>query len=289
MGGTGMEQMTKLGLMLAGLFIGYALSDREKFMGRVANSVFAWILPYVVIVEVSSHSLHEWWYFLYGAAFVLGLYYLARSLGWNKNQSALFATAEGGTIGFVLYVYIGTQPISWFFLIDMLGNGGVLFSFIYWQVGREYKFKSFLQNRLIIGMGLGLLLNIIAMVSGISKMHLLEFSFISVIEPYAVMTIVLLVSMVVGSKIHLPTGRDIFFSPEYRRFWTGRIAIGIAALTFKLPLAVTILAVLPPSFLLPVIYKESCQEDDEKYVSNFIAASLPVSLVLMAILAWRLS
>lgn len=263
----------KIAILFLGLILGYIFSRKEKAMGIFADVVFKWMLPYVVIAEVSSHSLAEGWYFLFGSGFVIALFYLSRLLGWDKHKSALLATAEGGTMGFVLYSAIGTQPLSWFFIIDMLGNGAVLFSFIYWQVGNQFKIVDFAKNRLMIAMVIGVLLNVFGW-------HALSLPLLNTIEPGIVLILTALICIVVGSKIHLPTSKNIFVSWDYWKFWLIRLAGLAICLVLKAPLALSVLFVLPPSFLLPVIYQKGKQHEEEKYASNFIAACLPIALVL---------
>jgi len=268
-----MEQSMKLIIVALGIIIGLSLAKKESLMNLIADVVFKWLLPYVIVVEVSSHSLNEWWFFLYGSGFVIALFYLGRLLGWDKHKAALLATAEGGTMGFVLYSAIGTEPLSWFFLIDMLGNGTVLFSFIYWQVGNQFKIVDFAKNRLMMAMIVGAIANVIGW-------HALDISLLKTIEPGIILALTTLICIVVGSKIHFPTSKSIFVSWEYWRFWITRIIGLVICLTLKMPLALSVLFVLPPSFLLPVIYQEGQQQEEEKYASNFIAACLPVALIL---------
>jgi len=264
-------------IAVAGLLAGFIfLRSRPELIGKIAFVVFSIALPYVVVIEVSSMKLNEWWFFVYGSGFVLLLYGLGIVMRKNADQSALLATAEGGTMGFVLYNLIDTESLSRFFLIDMLGNGGALFSFIYWRVGREFKLKSFLKNPLMVAMAAGVVANI-------AGLHLLRYQLLSTAEPIVTTLTTLMICMVVGAGIKIQVSREIFYSRNFATFWAVRAAGAVIIHLAHAPLALTILFILPPSFLLPVIYGKG---DDQKreYASSFIAACLPITLALSVIL-----
>lgn len=261
-------------LALFGIVLGYTLKRFGSLVATIAKLVFAWLLPVLVAVEVSSMDIREWPMFIWGSAFAIVLFYLGR-LRCDKHQSALLATSEGGTMGFVLYNIIGTEPMSRFFLIDMLGNGGILFSFIYFQVGNEYKLKEFMRNPLMLAMFGGIALNMIGW-------HAKDLRFVAQTAPYLGKVVALFVTTVIGSAIKLHVSHQIIRSGFFWSFWAMRTAGAAVSLAAKWPLALTVLFVLPPSFLLPVIYQEDTAR--RSYASNFIASGLPISLVLAVIL-----
>jgi hypothetical protein len=266
----------KIFLIIAGLVVGmlFGLRKQQSIVKIIATLVFSFLLPYIVVVEVSSMDIGEWYMFAWGSAFVFVLFYLGRTFA-DKNKAALLATAEGGTLGFVLYNLIGTEPLSRFFLVDMLGNGAILFSFIYWQVGHEFKLKSFFKNPLMIAMFAGVIINLLGI-------HLLKISVINSVEPILSITLTLLVCVVVGSDIKFNVSREIFFSKFYWGYWGIRTIGAVSCVWLKLPLALTVLFVLPPSFLLPVMYRDGGEK--KVYASNFVAATLPISLALAILL-----
>lgn len=272
-----MEQITKLVIIAVGFCVGVGLRDHKRLITVFADVVFKWLLPYVIIVEVSSHSLQNWWFMAFGSGFVLILYGIARLIRWDRHKAALLSTAEGGTLGFVLYAAIGTAPLSAFFLIDMLGNGFVLFSLIYWLIGDKFKLLDFIRNRLVIGMCIGVALNLLGL-------RVLDVEILASLEPTLLIILAGLICTVVGSKMRFSTSKEIFFSGYYLGFWVIRI-IGVAlCLLLQAPLALTVLFVLPPSFLLPIVYQEGLQKKEEAYASNFIAACLPVTLICAILL-----
>lgn len=263
-------------LIAIGLIVGLLLPKGNILLAPLKMLVFSIAVPYLILTEVSSMDIKQWPLFLYGAGFVLVLFYLGRRLSWDKHRSALLATAEGGTMGFVLYSTIGKESLSRYFLIDHLGNGGLLFSFIYMQIGNEYKIKEFFKNPLMIAMGSGLALNLFGY-------HLKEeVVMLKTIQPYVGSATTLLICAIVGADIELHLSRDIFLSRIYWSFWIIRIIGAALCIILKLPLALTVLFVLPPSMLLPIIYPDGTVE--KRYASNFIAACLPISFILSIIL-----
>ncbi|PLX20447.1 hypothetical protein C0584_05925 [Candidatus Parcubacteria bacterium] len=264
-------------LIFGGLLIGYCLiKDREKISQFIATLTFKLILPVVVLIEFSSVEITKLPLSFAGFIFVVGLFYLGKILGFSKHQAALLATAEGGTIGFALFVYLGVGPITDFLMIDMLGNGICLFSFVYYQVSRKSHLKDFIFNPLLVAMFMGLILNLL-------DIKLLSFSVISSVELCLVLTTTFFICVVVGSGIVLSKSYTLFSSSFFIKFWFIRIIGMIVSIISDLPLPITILFILPPSFLLPLMYDfKSLKHKD--YASNFIAACLPVCLFLSLLL-----
>jgi hypothetical protein len=263
----------KLLFIILGGTIGALFTGRKQF-SRGVNLVAFWLLlPAICFVEFSSVQLEEWYYFPAGSAFVLCLYWLGRIIGWDKHKSALLATAEGGTLGFVLYVLIGSEPISKFFVIDMFGNGIMLFTFIYFQLSRRYDFKKFARNPLVIMMAIGFALNL-------GGVHLKHFESVAWLEEVAVHCLLGLIAFVICAGMERTISAQILISSEFRTFWLIRLTCFCASLAVGLPLALTILFLLPPSFLMPVIYTAAEDAHEKAYAINFIAVCLPVFAIL---------
>jgi len=260
-----------------GVILGLILKNNINFIKFLKLIIFSILLPYVVVVEISSTDLKEEWFgFFWGAGFVIFIFYLVRIvLKEDRNKSALFATAEGGTLGFIVYNIINTEPISLFFIIDMLGNGGALFLFIYYQINKQRKVLDFVKNPLIISMIIGMLLNFLGM-------KLLDADFLYRVEPTIIALLVLLVCIILGSEIKWNISKEIFTSEIFIKFWTLRVGGMFVSLMLQLPLAVVILFLLPPSFLLPLFYDKG--DKNGIYASNFIISALPVFVFLAALL-----
>ena len=272
--------MEKLILILAGFIVGYLLKNRKSLLGLFRFLVFTALLPYVIIAEISSFDLGaEWYIFIWGSLFIFALFYLGRALGFDKHKSALLATAEGGTLGFILYVFIDQEPISRFFLVDQIGNGAVLFSFIYYILMKEYRLKTFIFNPLIVGMFFGIVFNLIGFA-------VLAIPFLLNLEPYLTTLLTVLIAVVVGSELKPKLSGNILRSSFFFKFWIIRITGLAVSLFFAWPLAVVILFAMPPSFLLPIVYNTKETKKEREYASNFIAASLAVSLLLSIILVF---
>jgi hypothetical protein len=258
-------------------------SHAEKSWAMMADVTFKWLLPFVVLTEVSSMDLTQWWLFIYGAAFIFVLYAIGIILTNDKHKSALLSTAEGGTIGFMFYNSLALEPLPRFFLIDMLGNGGALFSFIYWRISGVFKLWEFIiKNRLMLSMWVGLALNILAELNT-ESLHLKSLPYMADVSLVFGLIITLLISVIIGTRVKLNLSREIFLSKFFWIFWVIRILGMAISIALKLPLALTILFVLPPSFLLPVIYNDS-QWKEKEYAANFIAACLPITFTIFFIL-----
>jgi hypothetical protein len=278
-------------LIILGLVVGvfWRIKSRqknvpaEKAWAVMADTTFKWLLPLVVLVEVSSMNLNEWWLFVYGAAFVFIFYAVGIILTSDKHKASLLATAEGGTIGFMFYNSLALEPLPHFFLVDMLGNGGGLFSFIYWKISGVFKLWDFMvKNRLMLSMWLGLALNILAEFN-VESLHLKSLPYMADVSSIFGLTITLFISIVVGTQVKLHLSREIFLSKIFWTFWGIRLMGMATSIVLKLPFALTILFILPPSFLLPVIYNDS-QRKEKEYAANFIAACLPITFLIFFIL-----
>lgn len=271
-------------LILVGLVVGMVWRVKagdvsKKFWAIMGDMCFKSLLPLVVSIEVLSMNLNEWWLFAYGAAFVFILYFIGFTLTRDKYLASLLATAEGGTLGFMFYNSIRVEPLSRFFLIDMLGNGGALFSFIYWRISGIFKFWEFtVKNRLMLALWTGLALNILAS-TGIEILHLRGLPYIADISWSIGLVITLLISVIVGTEVKLRLSRKIFFSKFFWTFWGIRLAGMSVSMALRLPFALTILFILPPSFLLPVIYTDQ-QNKEKEHAANFIAACLPITFLI---------
>jgi hypothetical protein len=144
-------------------------------------------------------------------------------------------------------------------------------------VAKKYNLATFFKNRLMLGMGAGILLNI-------TGLPLLKFPTLGLIEPFLTMFIILMICIVVGSQIQFRIATNILISKFFWIFWSVRIAGTALSIYFHMPVALTVLFILPPSFLMPVIYTE-LHEKEKKYAANFIAAALPITLILWALLS----
>jgi hypothetical protein len=277
-------EIIKILLPLVGLALGYFFfNDKEKLKSTLGSFVFNWLLPYVVFVEIASMQIISgWWnYSLIGAGFVLLPFFLAQLFfGLSKHQSALVATAEGGSLGFVVYATIGGEPLSHFFLVDMVGNGLSVFLIVFpilaWgKVGRNHTYI-----RLMVAITAGLL----ACFSGI---HPLTVAPIAFAEKYLVMLLVLSVSSVVGASLVLKTSIEILKSKLFLGFWLYRLGAMVALFYLKAPLAVIILCILPPSFFLPILMRQQDETEMAEYTASFIASCMPIFLLLSVLfVAW---
>jgi len=272
------ELLTKSILLLLGLVLGYTLcKQRERVKNAVSNTVFNWILPYVMFVEVSSMTLVPYWwgYSIIGALFALvpffiGLYLLKLS----SNKAALLATAEGGSMGFAIYATIGGAPLAHFFLVDMVGNGLAVFLIILPLLAFGARKINGTVIRLLVAVSGGLAANFIGF-------HPLKsIPVLNSVEPVLVMVLIFLIASVVGSSIVIKTSREIVTSKFFLGFWAYRLTLFTLSLAFGLPLAVTILAILPPSFMLPIFYRTQNDPEKEAYASNFIASCIPITVIL---------
>lgn len=263
----------KIVLLAIGGLLGYLFRKHVKLSKRINDLAFYFFLPIMVLIEFSSMELKEWYYFPLGSIFVFALFYLARIIGLDRHKAALLATAEGGTVGFVIYILAGTEPISRFLLIDMLGNGIILFSFVYYQLSNRYDIKSFFLNPLVLASFTGIALNLFGV-------KLKTWMLIPNVETTVVYILIVLLSWIIFSGIKKSLSKEILTSKFFKYFWSIRLTGACLGLFFHWPLALTILFILPPSFLLPVIYRDVKDESYRSYAINFIAACLPVFILV---------
>ncbi len=266
--------MEKLIILIAGIIAGIFLKRFSKFSTYANHIVFSLLLPYILITEFSSIKfLDSWYLFFWGVAFVFGMFFIGKLLKFNTGQSALLGTAEGGTIGFAYYLLLGNFPIYTWLIIDS-GNGVSLFTFIYSKVTGKFNLKG-LFNPLMISLLFGLILNFF-------NIHLTSLELITKIQPRASLLLLFFISSVIGAGINLKFSLTIFKEKKFLLFWLVRL-VGLAmAITLKFPLPIIIFMMIPPSFLLPSMYKDN-QKYEREYATNFIAVGLPISLGLLAI------
>lgn len=284
-----MALIIKLALLIGGFAVGFLLLRRRQHLqGKISILVFSWLLPYIVFIEVASMKLEEYWYLysLVGAAFLLLPFFLGQwGLGLSKHKAALLATAEGGSIGFVIYATLGIAPLQQFFLVDMIGNGLAVF-FIVFPLLVEKKEPGWRTgfNRLAFIMIAGLLASILEFrplsLSPESALGLV--GILQRIEPWLISLLVILISAIVGAGVRLNISREIFSSRFFGGFWVYRLFAIVVSLWQAWPLALTVLFTLPPSFLLPVLYSsQKANEERVIYADNFIAACLPITIMLI--------
>ncbi len=263
--------------IVIGIILGIAVK-RNWLAPLIPLVVFYFLLPYVNAVEISAMEIKEWPFILYGIGFTVVLFYFGR-LWAGKDNAVLLATAEGGTLGLVLYLAIGSEPLYKFLLVNNIGVGLALFSFINYQLGSRSSLKS-LFNPLMIGAVAGIILSL-------AGINLKTFPAINFLEPYVISVLVILISAVIGMQLEWRISRDTFQQKFFWQFWLIRIICATLSVFARAPLAVSVLFVLPPSFLLPMMYSENQPEKAVK-AGNFIAATVPVSLVLSAVIYWIL-
>jgi hypothetical protein len=277
------DVVIKIFLLLAGLLVGFFIfRGKEAAANRISKIVFNLLLPYVILLEVSSAVLTAswWWYIFLGAAFVLVPFAVGRFIiRLPPYRALLLATAEGGSMGFVVYVIAGNAPITHFLLVDMIGNGLSLFLIIFplltHRMGGKHENNATLVL-LVAAMVVGMTLNIL----GVPLLKLEAISALSILQPWVTAVLVLFIAIIIGGGIVTKLAKEIFTSTFFVGFWVYRIALLAISIGADLPLAVIVLAILPPSFMVPIFYRMHAREREAIYATNFIASCMPISMTL---------
>ena len=198
---------------------------------------------------------------------------------------SLFGAAYGlGAMGYIAVVDLANEFFIWFFYVPML------------MIMRDGKsspaqvVKQFATSPVIIGLTGGLVLNALGLSEVVRSAPILS-SVFGAMNFLTAMTVPLILIVVgYGISIHREGLGEVMVAVFARYIVTIPAAllinhfviVGLLGLELPFQMALFSLMILPPSFILPVLMQKA-SESDKAYVTNVLAVSTVVTLVVFSI------